>query len=74
MKVSDYTYIQYTTYNSQVQKSGWRQKRQMRIGALTLEWLAKHTKEHESRVQLGDSDWLFSRYMKCLIAENAWDW
>ena len=52
MKVSDYTYTQYTIYNRESQKSGRRQKGQMRKGALTLEWLAKHTKEHESRVKL----------------------
>ena len=58
MKVSDYTYTQYTTYNREVQKSGRRQKEQMRKGALTIEWLAKHTKElrHEDRVQEDDSD------------------
>ena len=52
MKASDYTYIQYTTYNRKAQKSSRRQKGQMRKEALTLEWLAKHTKDHESRVQL----------------------
>ena len=52
MNLSYYTYIEYTTYNREAQKSGRRQKGQMRKGALTLEWLAKHTKEHESRVQL----------------------
>ena len=52
MKVSDYTYRQYITYNRKAQKSGRRQKGQMRKGALIIEWLAKHTKGHESRVQL----------------------
>ena len=58
MKVSDYTYTQYTTYNREVQKSGRRQKGQMRKGALTMEWLAKQTKElrHEVRAQQDDSD------------------
>ena len=53
MKVSDYTYVQYTTYNREVQKSGRRQK-----GALTIEWFTKHTKElrHKDRVQQDDSD------------------
>ena len=50
MKVSDYTYRQYTTYNRKAQKSGRRQRGQMRKTALTLEWLAKHTKEPEGRV------------------------
>ena len=58
MKVSDYKNIQYTTYNRKAQKSGRRQKGQMRKGAMTMECLAKQTKElrHEDRVQQDDSD------------------
>ena len=60
MNVSDYKSIQYTTYNRKAQKSGRRKalKRQMRKGALTIEWFTKHTKElrHEDRVQQDDSD------------------
>ena len=60
MKQSDYTYIQYTTYNREMQKSGRRRKGKMRKEALKIEVFTKHTKEfrHEDRVQQDDSVWL----------------